>query len=405
MRTKGADEAGLGLVEVMVGLFITAIVLTALASTATATLQSLSRSERLTRATHVGNDVLEELSATAYEHLGLYTGEATAAFGAVTTFEGEDLVLYPDPSTRDERVPQPLQTLTRDDITYTVRTAIVWDDRGGSPESYKRIIVDLTWDVRGQARTARVEGLTAPTPEDQALSVSVIPEVIPLTDIGEGGGKNADAFTIDAVAIEPQSAVKVRWTARDGSTRETSMTADAQKLNWTVPFSANSRHFANGGTLFEVIATSADGTRQSTTIGRATFLHTLEIPGSRVSVDPSPLIEHPTTGYCTGLDITVDVVGAVLSDPLTIDLTPGETTTGAGALEPVTSIVDGARYQVGYDPVDLPNPTVEDGGRYVWFRLTSERTADLASAVLDVRVPVTTLTTDGSGEAPPCPTP
>jgi hypothetical protein len=391
------DESGLGLIEVMVGMFVISLVLMALASTSMASLRSLTGSERLTRANQVGNEVIEDLGAVRFEHLGLYEDEATATFGAVTTFEGEDLVLFPTPATRDDRVPYPEPPpMTRAGTDYAVRTAIVWDTRG-APDSYKRVIVDLTWTVGTETRTARVERLVAPTPEEQPLTVTVTPEVIPLTVTSDG--KNAESFAIEAVAIEPQSAVKARWIARDGTTKESSLTGDADNLRWQLPFIANTSRFANGGTLFEVVSTSLDGTRQSTTIGRATFLHTLDI--NSITVTPSPLVHHPVDGFCSGYELVTDVVGAMLSDPMTIDTDVEDTENTLDALEPVTANVDGAQYRTDYPAEELRMLTARD---VVAFELRVERTADLASDVVMVEVPVTRLEPDPTtGEVPPCP--
>jgi prepilin-type N-terminal cleavage/methylation domain-containing protein len=391
------DEDGLTLVEMLVALFVVALVLMAMASTSIASLSSISQSERVVRSTHLGSEVLEELVATPFEYLGLYQDEATAEFGPTGRFEGDDLVVFPNPTERDDRVPLPREDVTRDGIPYEVSTAIVWDDRGGASDSYKRLIVDLTWTVRGDTRTSRVESVVAATPEDQPLNVTVAPEVIALDD----DGRNVDAFELEAVAIEPQSAVKVEWIARDGARPEASMTTDDGGTTWRLPFNALTRRFANGGTLFEVIATSSDGTRETTTIGRATFLQALDIDADSLDVEPSPLLHHPVDGLCSGFTMTVDVEGALLSDPLTSDLfgldadeQPLE------ALEPLGTLVDGTRYGATYDADELE---VAPSDENITFELRIERAADLVDDRLQVVIPIDQLDSDGSEEVASCP--
>lgn len=400
MRTDTGSEDGLSLVEILVAFVVIAIVLTALASTAIASLQSLTRSERVTGATHVGNEVLEELSGVPFELLGLYESESAATFPTSPQFEGEDLVIYPDPGIRDDRVPLPERSLFQDGTRYEVTIAIVWDRRDDAIDSYKRMIVDVSWNLRGDELSTRVERLIAPAPQGQQIEVSVAPEVISLTGVEEG--TNQEAFEVTATAVEPQSAVVVRWIARDGTERVTGLNPNVEGTVWTVSFGSDTKPFSNGGTLFEVTATSLDGTRETTTIGRATFLHTLALPADRLTAVPSPLVVHPTDGWCSGLTINADLIGGILSDPVTLDFDPADDTSVLEAMNPDIGLVDGARYVAEFAPTDLPAPSSNQ--TYLTMELVTNRTADATSLATLIQVPVQHLAADAEGVVEPCST-
>jgi hypothetical protein len=384
------------LVEMMVAIFVVGLVLMALASTLMTSLRSVQGSERVVRSTQLGNEIVEELLAVPYDQLGLYSGEAQNVFGAAT-FEGAALVLFPnydgydadDPTNRDPVVPVVERSVTRDGITYDIRTAIVWVEAEHSlgdvePKAYKRIVVDLAWTLRGQERTARVEGMQSSEPSDRNLSVSVTPDVIPLSASPEG--KNGVGFLIDVFAEEPQSIVRVEWRNRAGTlqTSDLNPVPGTDGHQWRLPFNANTRHFANGGTRFEVTAIALDGQRTTTTVGRATFLHALQIDLATLLVEPSVLEVHPTLGPCTGLSLEVEVIGAVLSDPLLISVDGGP----QGPTEALETTVPGSRYGIAYDADDLAADAAD--GQLI-LQLQALRSADAAAASLNVDVTILML--------------
>jgi prepilin-type N-terminal cleavage/methylation domain-containing protein len=388
------DEDGLTLVEMMVAMVVVGLVLMAMASVAIASMNSIQQSERTVLSTQLGNDLLEEYLAVRYEFLGLYQDEASAYF-ETTSFEGDDLVLFPEPIDRDDRVPKPHDPITRDGVTFAVETAIVWEDDPGTEaaQDYKRVIVTLTWQHKGSDRTARVETLRTPDPDDQPLSVRLEPDVMDLED--DDLGKSQTNFSIHVTATEPQSAVKVSYLDRNGTKRTAQLSStDPWDTEWTRTFDNNSteRRFTNGATLFEVTATSKSNEQETTTIGRALFLHPLSVPSNRLTATPSTLRVHPDTGVCSGLSVTTDIRGAVKSDPLTLSF-EGDEPEDALPMESLAALTDGTRYGIDLDASELP---VAHGQSQLRFYLELDRAAD--GAVLDppqpVDVPVQSLGED-----------
>jgi prepilin-type N-terminal cleavage/methylation domain-containing protein len=388
------DEDGLTLVEMMVAMVVVGLVLMAMASVAIASMNSIQQSERTVLSTQLGNDLLEEYLAVRYEFLGLYQDEANDHFNS-TAFEGDDLVLFPEPINRDERVPEPRDTITRDGVTFEVETAIVWEDdeETESAQDFKRVIVTLTWQHKGSDRTARVETLRTPDPDDQPLSVRLEPDVIALED--DDLGKATTNFSIHVTATEPQSAVKVSYLDRNGTKRTAQLNStDPWDTEWSRTFDNNSteRRFTNGATLFEVTATSQSSEQETTTIGRALFLHPLSVPSNRLTATPSTLRVHPETGVCSGLNVTTEIRGAVKSDPLTLSF-EGDEPEDALPMESLATLTDGTRYGIDLEASELP---VVHGESPLRFYLELDRAAD--GAVLDppqsVDVPVQSLDED-----------
>lgn len=370
-----SNEDGLTLVEMMVALLVIGVVLAAMASVSIAAMYSMQRSERVVDSTQLGNEVLEEHLALPYDVLGHYTTEATDHFGA-STFEGEALVLFPDPSERDDRVPFPSRTETRNGVEFEVETAVTWidDPATTSDQDYKRISVLLSWEQRGVERTARTEGTRSPDPDDQPLSVTIDPDVLEIASNGA-----ADTFEVRVTAREPQSTVRVRWTRRDGtlsSWRDLTAT-DVHKLAWSTTVTDNSSHarFANGGTLLEVEGTSAANEKLTTTIGRAVFLQPLDLPPARLSITPTTVRVRSDGEVCEPLEVTAEVVGALKSDPLTLRF-EGETEAEAFPFKAQAGLTDGARYHVEVPSGDVKVVADVDGNPEVRFELLLLRAVD-----------------------------
>jgi Tfp pilus assembly protein PilV len=326
VSSRFADEHGLSLVEMMVALLVTGVILMAMATVAIASMRSVQTSERVVRATQLGNEIIETYVARDFDDLGLYHDDAVAAFGA-TSFEGQALVLHPQPAVGAEdytRVPEAERTWQREGVTYTARTAVVWvnDPATAEAQDYKQIIVQLSWDVRGNTRTARVEALRSPGPSDQMLTVTVTPDVMSIANTG--ALTSGESFTIEVLAREPQSSVIARWENRDGTFSSTSLTNVHKGLVWRRTISSG--FFANGGTLFTVTGTLA-GTvdKEVTTIGRALFLQDLALPAALTTTDPEVLTYHPEDGYCEDtLRVEAVAIGAIFSDPMSVTVA-GET--------------------------------------------------------------------------------
>lgn len=318
---RARDQSGLSLIEMLVALFVVGVVLTAMASVAMTSLRAVQSDERTVRSTQLGNEILESLLVVPYDLVGLYASEADAHFGQAS-FEGEDLVLLADPADpqdREDLVPVPAWQETRDGIEYEVELAITWvdDPDTASVQDYKRVIVMLSWEVRGRPSSARVEALRAPGPGEQPLSARVEPDVIRIHERPEG--KNDDAFTIFVTSKVRQSAVKVSWVGLKNSHERSLTQTDADGQEWSVSFNANTWQFHNGETLFAVTATAPDGVQETTTIARALFLYDLAIDLDNYHVAPTELRITDEGELCEDeIQMEVLVVGATRSDSVLV---------------------------------------------------------------------------------------
>lgn len=395
MTSRCRNEHGLTLIEMMIAIFVIAIVMMAMAATAIAAQRSMQTSERVVLATQLGNEILEGYLARDFEDLGLYTDDVATAFGAgATTYDGDALVVFPQPTTPDyDRVPQALQTFPdQDGVAYEARTAIMWtaDQDPSVTDQFKRIVVELSWDARGEVRTSTVAALVARNPAEQMLTVVVEPDTVAISDTGT----QHEDFTISVTAKDPQSTVVVRWEDRSGADQVRNLVDVGGGLLWEADFAG--QQFANGGTLFTVVGRLA-GTTQTdvTTIGRALFLQPLEMPPSLLTVTPSVLSYHvPSASYCES-SVVVEAVahGAIFSDPMLL-------------------IVDGVEYPMeAVDPpltegtlfrkqLDLVELGIQDGDTAVPVAFRVTRPTGLAvpvEATLDIPIQVLTDSVDAEG--------
>lgn len=389
------DESGFTLIEMLVALMVTGLVLSAMASVAITAMRAVQSDERTVRSTQLGNEVLESLQAVPYDLVGLYETEALDHFGQAT-FEGEDLVLLPDPADDDSRedlVPEPFWQETRDGVTYDVEVAITWvdDPDTTAAQDYKRIVVTLTWERRGEPLSARVETLQSPGPEEHPLSARVEPDIVRIHEIPDG--KNDGDFKVLVVSRIPQESVSVTWTSHKGTETKSMSRVDANGYEWERAFNSNSEHFDNGETLFVVEAIATDGEREFTTIGRGLFLYDLQIRTDNVDeyvVSPDQVRVHPDTGVCDGIDIDVLVVGATSSDSVTV--------THADLVLPLAVDDDresslGTWFEGGLSADEL---VVADDDTAVAFTIDVVRSADSEVLALDDSVAIDRLTQEES---------
>ncbi|MDQ3709180.1 MAG: prepilin-type N-terminal cleavage/methylation domain-containing protein [Actinomycetota bacterium] len=169
IRRRLVHDDGLSLVEILVALFLLALVLMGLASTMIASLASITRDEQRVRATQLANELLEDLRIVPWDDLGFYAGDA----GYQSTFDGADTVTLTGgrPSGSQAPLPGP-QTVTRDGVQYTTTLNAVWYDEAGDglaptdadPRDAKRTHATVAWTDRGGAvRSFDSEAIRVPT--------------------------------------------------------------------------------------------------------------------------------------------------------------------------------------------------------------------------------------------------
>lgn len=383
------DQAGLGLVEMMVAIMIIGLVFTAMAGSLTTSLRSIHRDQTRVQATAVGNELLEELQGLPFRLAAFYSDEATDEFGSLT-HDGEAIAVIPPESPRDPRVPSPgPRDLTRDGRSFVAETMITWVDDPADGEGsadaddttdYKRFVVDLTWQERGRTRTATVEALRAPTASEQPLGTGIDPDIVPISDRPDG--KISQDFTVLAEAEEPQQTVEVSFLEREASTPTGLFLNDGGGgLSWSLAITSGNYRFANGETLFTFTATTPDG-ETTTVVDRALFLHTLAIRPEEVRIDgvdvtAAPVIEVTSSGGCA-FDLTASVTGALASDSVTASWSAGPA--GPTAMLSAGTTVFGADFALAHpDGADFPIPANVGDTTTTDLTIDVARSADGAS--------------------------
>ena len=427
------DEDGLTLVEMMVAIMVLGVVMMAMASVLVTSAHSIRGSERVVHSTQIGSLLVEELLALAFEDVALYEKDAEDHYGG-STFEGRDLVLLPEPSdskdpeeiekAREDHVPRAHNTLNHEGVEFTVETAVVWEDDSGTEEAqdYKRLIIMLTWEHRGEVRTARTEAIRSPDPAEHPLRATVVPDVIRLVDRGVAyAGTNDASFKIHVTAVEPQSSVTLKYNDRGNEAqgpKQFTAVAGSEKTEWQYTFSTNGEEWANGGTLFEVTGTSLIGEVERTTMGRGVFLHDLEFNSDEIDIDvpeadedgalPIFTTDDGESGACSSVDITATVEGAMRNDPLMLyflddlegdrlgEIHEDEDEPRPMSFDSTGATVYGATYRLTLEPGEL---LYEEQAESMVLEFMIGRSADAADPIfLETEVELSWLE-----EGAPCP--
>jgi prepilin-type N-terminal cleavage/methylation domain-containing protein len=141
-----SEEDGMSLVEVMVGMLVLGVVLSALASTSIASMRSIVGSERRVHAVQLGNEAVEQLQVLPWERLGLRAADTPGS-----TFEGLPVVTVADHAA----VPQHQRTVTRGGIDYLVTTVVTRVTTAANGAELRGLVVIVSWD--GGQRSVRAE--------------------------------------------------------------------------------------------------------------------------------------------------------------------------------------------------------------------------------------------------------
>lgn len=186
LRRRG-DEDGMSLVEMMVAILVLGIALAALAQALISSLRATREAQSTQVVTAAAMEMIEELHARDWNEATLYEADISTAdtrwshrVASDGTFEGLELVTREGPTTnadRNDEIPQPSWTETRDGITYTFDFYPVWVNRsadtGDGAVDTKRFVVITSWDdpIRG-GQELRTAAERAPT-QGEAASNSV----------------------------------------------------------------------------------------------------------------------------------------------------------------------------------------------------------------------------------------
>lgn len=330
-----ADDDGISLVEVLVGIVIIGVTLAAVLSTFVASFAAIQGNEARVGATALSNQLLEDMTTLPWDRLGLYVGEVSSA-----TFGTENLVLIPNQTPRNALVPRATESPSVDDPRYSVRRWITWvNDSGG--QDYKRLTVEVTWDVRGRPQRFRSAALRAPQP-DEALSLEVEftrlrSSSIPNAAVGLRGTSlhtNTEAIIGEIQVSNPSAVVKVTYRDRNDDEREILVPGNTTtRLMPTI--AALSREFRNGPVSFVVTAESAPGALRPETASNVAVVNFYQpvvvgVPVVSHVGGERPLCTPPTGGVSSNVIVTVDIDGITTTEAVLGDVRVNWT--GSGSL-------------------------------------------------------------------------
>jgi prepilin-type N-terminal cleavage/methylation domain-containing protein len=265
MRRRLQGDEGMSLIEVLVGMFVVAIVLSASAATTITALAAISSDEYQTRASALGNEIIEDLRALPWELVGFYDSDPAAT----ATFEGATTVEVPDVGSPDARVPVAgPRTVTTGGLPFTVTTNIVWQAQGSNPEAMKRFVVDLAWSTRGRARTMRVEGVRAPTLDEREAGVVTGPVTFEIAEYNLNpqtmeltpSGTTREAIEVRVLTTSSASSVTLLYETNAGTASATLFATNASRTIWVQTLSSGLTTFNTGTYDFTVRAVNASGT-------------------------------------------------------------------------------------------------------------------------------------------------
>lgn len=249
-------ECGMTLVEMMVALFLLALVVTALSLVITNGIRTQTVTERADRATGVTQVIVSKARQAAFGELGFYDQDTTAPVGTVeipispiTTggvgpnITEEAVQLGPRPPGKSTFTP-PVEEFTDDGIDYRVATYVTWvPNADGSTPTAKRVTVVTQWapapaDLTGDCtdpdtrcatqslvRTAAASDLDPVT--GQSPESSCDPSTATICSAYARAGRVLDGATMASVSDAPQQVAPVDLFVR------TSSTATAVSAQWT----------------------------------------------------------------------------------------------------------------------------------------------------------------------------
>lgn len=166
LRRRLCRDDGVSLVETLAALLIVGVVLMALAATTMSSIAAASGNERQSRASQVGNELLETLQGLPFDDVAFYSGDFAGTPPPGT-------VIRAGTRPAGARVPLPQGSEVVDGLTYQYVAGIVWTDDSSDgiscavsavsgcdadPTDYKQLSVRLSWSAGGRTRTLRFDG-------------------------------------------------------------------------------------------------------------------------------------------------------------------------------------------------------------------------------------------------------
>jgi type II secretory pathway pseudopilin PulG len=364
LRARLRDEDGISLVEMLIAIVLLGVVMGAMARSLTTSLFGVQGQERVVQATAQMQESLEQVNGVVWEDAGLCESDVDAHFGGTTYTHAdgttEPIVVLDDDHSSCTGTPLlvPERTVTRQGVDYTVATVVTWTDddldndgTGTDPNSTqdtKHVLVTITWEHRGEPRSASNETFLAPNALEQPLRTRVE------HDSGETFTylRTADNLTLTdvylrAFSVVPQSGITVTWARQDGSSvgPQPMIDVSGDGTEWELLIPNGSPEFTinklpNGETLFRFAATDAASGSTATVLDRGLFI--VEQVGHEFTSQTLPASIRVKDGVACSFTLETTIRGALSSDLVSATWTNGPDET---ALSSVSSSSTGGTFR------------------------------------------------------------
>jgi Tfp pilus assembly protein PilV len=275
-----ADDDGISLVEVLVGIVILGIALAAFAGTIISALAAITSDEQVVRGNQAAADTVEEVRSLPWECIGFAPGDP----GYVATPTSVEITADCSGPARTNRPPA-TDTMTVDGQDYQVTRSITWVDAAGvaGTRNHKRVDVTLDWTVRGNAYSTSTSSIRVPTTAEVPVNdtsvactpgritrLSITPTIV---EIASSGQTNE---TISVVVDTCSASSTVRLNAVTVGDFPLSP-INAERTSWRIVLAQGTPNFAPGTLDWVVTATPADSSTADTARQTMTFFRASEL--------------------------------------------------------------------------------------------------------------------------------
>jgi hypothetical protein len=344
-RTLAAEgDSGIGLVEVLVGLLVVTVTMTAFGHLLVQSLRAQQSDNLKASANGLSIAELEGMQALPWAVLGHYVNDGPSAVNSVSLG-----------ATRPagSRAPRPQSISVRAGRgTYTVKRAVVWvvDPATSNPTDYKRLSVEITWTGPSGAQRVQVDSIRTPqvgelAPSDFALR-SATPS--PLDVALNATGETAAPLTLLATVSSAGTAANASWTNRSGTTSTRTLTGSDGGRTWSTVVPVGTCCFPNAHLPFVFTVSRTTPATTVTGTQTAALLETLAV----TQVAASPATQCATSSGMSSLPVIVTVAsnGTVDGDPVTVTSSAGGSWTATVA----STTSSGNTWTVQVPAGDLP---------------------------------------------------
>ena len=171
---RASDEKGLSLVEVLVGMTIAMMALAGMGGMLITSARSQNVSEQRVFASQLATQAIEQVQARNWDLIGFWASDNGYQANATASGVSLPTVTFTSAAPPTTNRPLPLSTVSRNGVTYNVRTDILWEDPAlpEADRSRKHLLTVVSWtDGRGQTQSVTAASLRAWPPVQRGPSL------------------------------------------------------------------------------------------------------------------------------------------------------------------------------------------------------------------------------------------